>query len=761
MNNNIDSIDNITKSIDLLLNSDNLLNFQSFIVFTKQQSYGAEFEIRFQNLTKNQFEQLTIYIESDNLYTYKNESKSVSEILPDNVRIEKFGTPNASEYKEVYQNKREIKSMKMLINNIPIKFNLSRENTVQPSYIKNKKILLTRIKSRKTYNFNLYNIDLTYVETFNENVKTVSYEVEIEFKNNKNITDLIVISPVKYILKLLKPDRFSFMNESIEYDIRVEYSRLFSSDRGSIKNVFENKPINFKLENIETFNHSITNKLNGINYFLFYNSRNNYIYLINNSTVEYLGKDTNGKLKGDMLIQGELFYEKDNDKYIFYIFDVLFVNSKRVTNDFHKTRLDNFFPYFNLIDECLFYSGKGISIQYKMFYGIHGKDPNNPNDNYYNDLIQCLHSLSKDRKGNIDMETNDGFIFTPLNKPYINRETYKYKFPETMTIDFVVKYKNTENNKNIYNVYTYNERKDLVEFILDKNKYVMECNLDENKNLCKQIKDDVIVECFFDKNKNVFVPYRIRHDKVLPNFYKVAINVFNDILNPISIKDLENLFKKKFTNLSLDVPQNVQPIEISEKELTYEPLSPPESNQKEININFSPPSLKNYYSPSDYKEPKFTKIKFIKSSEKIPVIKPLSPKSLSPKPLSPKPLSPKKHININNVTLKVKLDTIFECVLFSVSPEYRILTKTDSYKRELMFNTSLEYFNNDKNKISDINLLASSFNIEIYILSENNNKYEVINKTNNENDNKLYVLEFNNYYEVLGYTENSYELFIY
>jgi hypothetical protein len=78
-----------------------------------------------------------------------------------------------------------------------------------------------------------------------------------------------------------------------------------------------------------------------------------------------------------------------------------------------------------------------------------------------------------------------------------------------------------------------------------------------------------------------------------------------------------------------------------------------------------------------------------------------------------------------------------------------------------MFNTALEYFDNDNNKISDINLLASSFNIEIYILSENDDKYEVINKTNNENNNKLYVLEFNNYYEVLGYTENSYEVFIY
>ena len=159
-------IDNFTKTVDLLLNNENILNFQSFIVFTKQQSYGVEFEARFQNLTKYQFEQLIKYIESDKFYKYKNESKSVSEILPNYVRIEKFGTPNTPEYREVYQSKREIKSIKMLINDIPIKFNLSRENTIQPSYIKNNKILLTRTKYRTTYKFDNYNIDFTYVETY-------------------------------------------------------------------------------------------------------------------------------------------------------------------------------------------------------------------------------------------------------------------------------------------------------------------------------------------------------------------------------------------------------------------------------------------------------------------------------------------------------------------------------------------------------------------------------------------------------------------
>ena len=722
-------LNDVMKNVDLILDNGSMLEFKSFLLFTKQQNSGAEFEIRFQNLTKLQFDQITTYIETDKFFKSKKQSVSTSNILSDNIRLEIFDEPNTKGYREVYQIKRDIKSMKLNLNNIPIKLNISRENMIDEKTVKNKNKLLIRKKHRTSYIFDDYYIDLTYVNTV-DNVKKnkyESFEVEIEFKTNKNIDEYNVIVPIKYILKLLKPERFSFMDESIEQSIRNEYLKSIPFVTNSRPDyIFENKPINFKLENIETFNHSITNKLNGVNFFLFFNYNKNSLYLINHSTVEYLGKDVTNKLKGNFLIQGELYHDVNSNKYTFYIFDTLIVNSGKVIDDFHKTRLDKFFPYFNIIEENLFYTNKRINIQYKMFYGINGIDPNNPNDNFYNNLMQCLYSLSKDKNGNIDMETNDGFIFTPLDTPYMNKITYKYKFPETMTIDFSVKYKETKNNSYIFNVFTYNERKQSVSFM--SNKYVMTC--DSNSQLCNQIKNDTIVECFFDKNKHVFIPYRIRYDKTLPNFYKVASNVFEDIINPITLKNLEDTFRDKFST-----KQTLQP-----KSIVKSPVIESES----VRIKKIPTPKK--YSPSNDD--------FLPILSKTPTPSKISTMSTPPK-------SP-RYIDIENVTLKVKLDSIFECVLFSVSPEYRTLSKNDYDKRDQMFSTALEYFNKDKNKITDINYLATTFNVQIYILNNDGKRYQIIDKTENDgNDNKLYILDYKKYYEVLGYTENGYDVFIF
>jgi hypothetical protein len=125
-------------------------------------------------------------------------------------------------------------------------------------------------------------------------------------------------------------------------------------------------------------------------------------------------------------------------------------------------------------------------------------------------------------------------------------------------------------------------------------------------------------------------------------------------------------------------------------------------------------------------------------------------------------MTPETYIEIKNVSIKVKLDTVFECVLFSVSPEYRNLTENDHKKRDLMFETALEYFNNDKEKIRDLDFLAETFNVQIHILNEVEDRYKLIDKTETGNENnKLYILDTQKFYEVLGYNENGYNVFIY
>uniref|UniRef100_A0A6C0I5R7 mRNA 5'-phosphatase n=1 Tax=viral metagenome TaxID=1070528 RepID=A0A6C0I5R7_9ZZZZ len=725
------TLEDIMKNVDLLLNDDNMLNYKELLMYVKQQGAGTEFEIRFQNLTQYQFEQIKGYMDYDKLFNNKKESTSVSDLLNNDIRIERFGKPNTNEYKEVYQQKRELRSLKLSLNNIPIKFNVSRENYIQFSSIRDQRVKLSRNKYRTTYIFDQFYIDLTYVQTNERNKITQSFEVEIEFKNIKNIDEKNSVIPLKYILKLLKLDRFSFMDENTEFDIRSKYVNLFN--KSYTKNyVFENKPVNFNLENIDTFNHSITNKLNGINYFLYYDSTNGAIYLINHSTIEYLGYDKTNKLKDKLLIQGELFHDLNLNKYIFYIFDVLIVGSNNVTNEYHKKRLDTFYPYYALLDECLYYTNKNISIQYKTFYGINGIDPNNPKDNHYNNLMMCLYSLSKDRNGNIDMEINDGFIFTPLDKPYINKNTYKYKFPETMTIDFSVEYVETNNTFYVYSIYVYNNEKKLIPF--QNNKYYMVCSPDKHEKLCREINDGNIVECYFENN--VFYPYRIRHDKTLPNHFTVADSVFKDIIRPITLKNLEDKFRDKFNtninkNVDISTVRSIPPV-ISKLIVADIP---------QTIIDIPEPIIPDVVVPE-----------FVVDEIEVPEMELIDIQG-------PVKLQPKTTLNIRNNLISIKLKSFLECVLYSVSPEYRLYYSNDKKKQILMYKISEMYF--DMDALNDIDLLADKFNVDIYIIEKDNGKYNMIRKTNNGDENIIYIIINDDNYEILGYDENGYYAFIF
>jgi hypothetical protein len=84
------ALNNIMKNIDLLFDNENLLELKSLILNAKQQSKGTEFEVRFQNISQFQFEQVKNYIDLDKYFNNKKDTQSISELLPNDIRIEKF-----------------------------------------------------------------------------------------------------------------------------------------------------------------------------------------------------------------------------------------------------------------------------------------------------------------------------------------------------------------------------------------------------------------------------------------------------------------------------------------------------------------------------------------------------------------------------------------------------------------------------------------------------------------------------------------------
>ncbi len=140
-----------------------------------------------------------------------------------------------------------------------------------------------------------------------------------------------------------------------------------------------------------------------------------------------------------------------------------------------------------------------------------------------------------------------------------------------------------------------------------------------------------------------------------------------------------------------------------------------------------------------------------------------------------------EYLKLNNVSLKIKLNNILDCVLYSVSPEYRNYKETDENEKKLMFETAVEYLNENgvifKN-LGEIDKIADMFNIKITLVKElkpetvgilPSNEYKILSSSENNSDNLLYILvnsselesEQNIEYYVLGYKVGKYSVFIF
>ena len=112
----------------------------------------------------------------------------------------------------------------------------------------------------------------------------------------------------------------------------------------------------------------------------------------------------------------------------------------------------------------------------------------------------------------MDDKNNDGVIFTPIDCSYKNNDTLKFKSSEQLTIDFLYR---------------------------DEKLYVTGndglISMDYKSDIPKEMTNKII-ECKYVSG--VFVPFRIRQDKTVPNYIDVCKDIMTDILDPISIKDI-------------------------------------------------------------------------------------------------------------------------------------------------------------------------------------------------------------------------------
>lgn len=246
-----------------------------------------------------------------------------------------------------------------------------------------------------------------------------------------------------------------------------------------------NKPINLKFDMwssmINTYGFFL--KMDGIRYLLF--SFKNKLYAINESLRIQVFEDT--RVPHGTILDAELV----NDT--FHVFDILFYNGNDIRNkDMHfRSIILKQVPY----DLNMEYTELETDFNIIMHYIVSGFP-----------------------------DYTDGIIFCPLNEVYKNKVTFKYKPTHLLTIDFLIKSDA---------LYAVDSNGDYIAF-KGTDMYPYKFKLDESYII------DSITEFQYKDDK--FIPLKIRHDKIKPNYIEVALDIWEDVNNPIDLSSfLENI----------------------------------------------------------------------------------------------------------------------------------------------------------------------------------------------------------------------------
>jgi hypothetical protein len=249
-----------------------------------------------------------------------------------------------------------------------------------------------------------------------------------------------------------------------------------------------NKPRNLKRDSIPTVRlYRVFKKLDGTRFLLY--ATNGYAYLFNNCARLFL--DTTDKPVKDTVLDGELVDD------VFTAFDILFHDGQDIRDKPYSDR----------------YSTLKSAVA-KLSSRVQLAHP-------YPSILAAIADTAR-------MTDGDGLVFTPINQPYKNNATFKYKPPHLLTIDFALRTIGDRPTLHVYN---------------RLNKFIPFVGTAEYpyspEDLAIEYREDEVIEFTWD---NGFKVFRRRKDIRLPNFCEIALDVWKDIHAPVLAADLRAMF---------------------------------------------------------------------------------------------------------------------------------------------------------------------------------------------------------------------------
>jgi mRNA capping enzyme, guanylyltransferase (alpha) subunit len=424
-----------------------------------------------------------------------------------------------------YQRKIRLQDVQIMASRTTSRLSSSREDILPDEEIKlvSDKVLFQRQRSRTRFDLDSFYIDCTTVF----GGERISFEVEIELKfQPRNTTELF--APYVYTFNLLS--QIDMETSSMVKD----FNSLFPSKqppRERFKIVsYDNHPRNIKENDLKTIKkYSVTNKLNGVGYYLFV--AHSGVYLINHTDCIKVSHESFAPFLFSVL-QGEWFIAPNGERQ-FHTFDCLRFQGKDVTNHPHLVRVKfidmllNSTPTAEGMSSIL--KRHNVVLARKRFFysGKINTDHSITENDLEIDTQKCLEWMRETYGDDMEL-SNDGLVYTSADSSYMAKPILKYKFPRTMTIDFMIRDGKFIDNIYTFKLYVYNDRNINVLFPFNQ----PTISVEQSNPLFGSLSNGMIVECSFQDNK--FIPERIRKDKIKPNFITVAQDVFYDMVHPMS-----------------------------------------------------------------------------------------------------------------------------------------------------------------------------------------------------------------------------------
>jgi hypothetical protein len=370
---------------------------------------------------------------------------------------------------------------------------------------------LDRIRYTFVHRSGLFKLDISRDELASGRIE---YQYEAEFIRKPSYNE------VMGLLNFLKNQVATFRHEHfIIQQLNQYFSREIRRRRLDKNTPFVQfiKPISIKRYNIPFLHeYVVLNKMDGIGYILFFSKAG--AYYINNADISSYLKVSPPDLVGTIIL-GEYMPKYKN----FSAFDTLFFRNRDVRSENLLTR----YGYLDSVSGIL----KHPSFIVKKLF-------------YKSSLEKNITEAFKYADKKFDKEDTDGLVFSPLNKPYYSKLHYKWKPIELSTIDFVP----VQTSNNEYMLYVYGPGPDKPLLLFQGSKtFPFSGRTSLTRQEVAQVTDKdrldptTVVEFQFRNGK--FIPYRLRSDKINPNFIKVAESIWDDINNPIAKDELIELSK--------------------------------------------------------------------------------------------------------------------------------------------------------------------------------------------------------------------------